>query len=185
MKLRRTSQHVDLRTYPLDGVDTYLLSRVEEPLSSEELAELMPCPVEETAQRVQRLLSEGLLSCSDDESESDLVDLGAPELDDDSDLALDFDEAEEALPYPEPDVSFDELEGAAAQAALFAAEPPSTLISLFKRGPLNVAINTVSPPAPIAQVKSEGSAVVRRPTAPDSVTPHDEPTKTHALAKGK
>lgn len=114
-----------------------------------------------------------------------MYDLPQPKLDDDSDIALDFDEAEEALPYPEPEMCFDELEEVAVQVALFAAEPPSTLISLFKRGPLNVTINTVTPPSPIAQVKSEASDVFRRPTAPDIIAPHDEPTKTHALAKGK
>jgi hypothetical protein len=61
MKLRATSRGRDLRSYPLDSTDVFLLSLLEDELTPEELADVSVCDSEETSRRVQALARFGLV----------------------------------------------------------------------------------------------------------------------------
>lgn len=61
MKYKATPKGRDLRTYSLDSIDVFLLSRLEDELTPEELADISMCDVEETAQRMRTLASYGLV----------------------------------------------------------------------------------------------------------------------------
>lgn len=61
MKFRATSSGRDLRTYSLDSIDVFLLSRLEDELTPDELADVSVCDGDETARRVRILVSYGLV----------------------------------------------------------------------------------------------------------------------------
>lgn len=57
----RPRHAVDLNGMPLDGLDRFLLSQVDDELSVSELCDLMPCPPEQTRERVDVLRGMSLL----------------------------------------------------------------------------------------------------------------------------
>ncbi len=61
MKFRAAPRGRDLRTFALDSIDVFLLSRLEDELTSEELADVSVCDAEETARRIQVLVGYGLV----------------------------------------------------------------------------------------------------------------------------
>jgi hypothetical protein len=61
MKLRARERGRDLRQYPLDSIDVFLLSRLEFELAPGELVDVSPCGAEETSRRVRAMIALGLV----------------------------------------------------------------------------------------------------------------------------
>ena len=55
MKIVRSERAVDLRSIDMDGFDMYLLSRLDEPMTLDQLLEICPCEPLKTLQAVTRL----------------------------------------------------------------------------------------------------------------------------------
>jgi hypothetical protein len=61
VKIVRTTLAIDLRNVAIDGFDMYLLSRLDEPMTLDQLLEVCPCDATKAMQRVAHLSELGLL----------------------------------------------------------------------------------------------------------------------------
>jgi hypothetical protein len=61
VKIVRQRSLLDLRSVPIDELDMYLLSRLDEPMSFDQLVEMCPCDALQAVQRITRLAELGLL----------------------------------------------------------------------------------------------------------------------------
>jgi hypothetical protein len=61
LKIVRTPNAIDPRNAAIDGFDMYLLSRLEEPMSLDQLLEITPCDAAKAMQRIARLAELGLV----------------------------------------------------------------------------------------------------------------------------